>query len=172
MTRAGYAIEYDYYPPTQLDATLQVKALRGLFFAGQINGTTGYEEAAGQGVVAGLNAGRQARGRARRDTRPRDVVHRRAGRRSRDARGRRAVSAVHVAIGVPLDGAPGQRAASLAADRSRRSGCTATASAAIIERRFERRRRGDYARRVDEHLARRRPRRCSRVRTARRSRIR
>jgi tRNA uridine 5-carboxymethylaminomethyl modification enzyme len=64
MTRAGYAIEYDYYPPTQLDATLQVKALRGLFFAGQINGTTGYEEAAGQGLVAGLNAARQARGEA------------------------------------------------------------------------------------------------------------
>ena len=64
MTRAGYAIEYDYYPPTQLDATLQVKALRGLFFAGQINGTTGYEEAAGQGVVAGLNAARQRAWRA------------------------------------------------------------------------------------------------------------
>jgi len=62
MTRAGYAIEYDYYPPTQLDATLQVKALNGLFFAGQINGTTGYEEAAGQGVVAGINASRQAQG--------------------------------------------------------------------------------------------------------------
>jgi tRNA uridine 5-carboxymethylaminomethyl modification enzyme len=56
MTRAGYAIEYDYYPPTQLDASLQVKALSGLFFAGQINGTTGYEEAAGQGVIAGINA--------------------------------------------------------------------------------------------------------------------
>ena len=56
MTRAGYAIEYDYYPPTQLDATLQLRALAGLFLAGQINGTTGYEEAAGQGVVAGLNA--------------------------------------------------------------------------------------------------------------------
>jgi tRNA uridine 5-carboxymethylaminomethyl modification enzyme len=56
MTRAGYAIEYDYYPPTQLDATLQVRALHGLYFAGQINGTTGYEEAAGQGVIAGLNA--------------------------------------------------------------------------------------------------------------------
>jgi len=63
MTRAGYAIEYDYYPPTQLDATLQVRAVPGLFFAGQINGTTGYEEAAGQGLIAGLNAALSAAGR-------------------------------------------------------------------------------------------------------------
>ncbi len=63
MTRAGYAIEYDYYPPTQLDASFQVRALPGLFFAGQINGTTGYEEAAGQGVVAGLNAALAVSGR-------------------------------------------------------------------------------------------------------------
>jgi tRNA uridine 5-carboxymethylaminomethyl modification enzyme len=60
MTRAGYAIEYDYYPPTQLDPSLQVKSLQGLYFAGQINGTTGYEEAAGQGTIAGLNAGLSA----------------------------------------------------------------------------------------------------------------
>lgn len=64
MTRAGYAIEYDYYPPTQLDSTLQVKSIEGLFFAGQINGTTGYEEAAGQGVVGGINAGMFSAGRA------------------------------------------------------------------------------------------------------------
>ena len=57
MTRAGYAIEYDFFPPTQLGPSFQVKALQGLFFAGQINGTTGYEEAAAQGVLAGLNAG-------------------------------------------------------------------------------------------------------------------
>ena len=64
MTRAGYAIEYDYYPPTQLDASLQVRALHRLYFAGQINGTTGYEEAAGQGVIAGMNAALAVQGRS------------------------------------------------------------------------------------------------------------
>src|SRR5213076_78636 len=62
MTRPGYAIEYDYYPPTQLTPWLETKVVEHLFFAGQINGTTGYVEAAGQGVVAGINAVRRIRG--------------------------------------------------------------------------------------------------------------
>ncbi|MDE6513228.1 MAG: tRNA uridine-5-carboxymethylaminomethyl(34) synthesis enzyme MnmG [Muribaculaceae bacterium] len=62
ILRPGYAIEYDFFPPTQLFHTLETRLIRGLFFAGQINGTTGYEEAAGQGLIAGINAAASVRG--------------------------------------------------------------------------------------------------------------